>query len=182
MENQRKYLTERELKDLLRAITTPRDRAIFTISYWRGLRASEVGRLTISSFDAKAGRLHIRRLKHSLEGSFLLSPAELTSMRKWLAIRGTGPGPLFTSRQNRGIGRRMLDVLMRKYCKAAGIPPHLRHFHTLKHSIGTHLLGTLDVVDVQHWLGHRDIRSTMVYSQYRSQAADEAARRVYEAA
>jgi len=180
MESDRKYLTEHELKALLKSIKKPRDLAIFTISYWRGLRASEVGKLTISSFDAKAGRLHVRRLKRSLEGSFLLGPPELSAMRAWLKIRGTAPGPLFPSREKRGISRRMLDVLMRKYGELAGIPPHLRHFHTLKHSIGTHLLGKLGIQEVQDWLGHRDIKSTMVYAAFRNQQRDAAARRVYE--
>jgi len=177
--NERKYLTEDEVKRLLRVIEDPRDKAIFTVSYWRGLRASEVGRLNLSSYDDRKGRLHVRRLKRSMDGSFLLSPGELRALRAWIRIRGDKPGALFLSRNGRGIGRRMLDVLARKYGERAEIPEYLRHFHALKHSIGTHLMGNLGLAEVQRWLGHRDIKSTQVYAQIRDQQMDAAARAVY---
>jgi site-specific recombinase XerD len=48
----------------------------------------------------------------------------------------------------------------------------------LKHSIGTHLIGKLDVKAVQDWLGHKDIKSIMVYTQFRSKDRDAASRRI----
>src|SRR5262245_41430165 len=104
------------------------------------------------SYDAKKSRLHVKRLKGSLSGSFPLSPAEVRALRAWLKVRGDKPGPLFPSRHNRPISRQMLDVRMREYGAAACIPLWLRHFHTLKHSIGTHLMGKLGVAEVQRWL------------------------------
>ena len=176
----RKYLTEAEVTSLLRVIKSPRDKALFTIAYWRGLRASEAGRLRLSDFDAKKGRLHVKRVKGSLDGSFLLSPPELRALRAWLAVRGDAAGPLFTSRQQgRGLDRRMVYVLYRGYCKEAGIPRDLWHPHCLKHSIATHLIGKLGVAKTQAWLGHKDIKSTMVYAQIRSAEMDAAAREVY---
>lgn len=175
----RKYLTEAEIASLLRVIKAPRDRAMFTIMYWRGLRASEAGRLRLSDFDAKKGRLHVKRRKGSLDGSFLLSPPELRALRAWLQERGTEAGPLFLSRNQRGIDRRMVWVLHRKYCKEAGIPRDLWHPHCLKHSIATHLIGKLGVAKTQAWLGHKDIKSTMVYAQIRSAEMDAAAKEVY---
>lgn len=175
----RKYLTEDELRKLLSVISDARDKAIFTVAYWRGLRACEVGRLTLASFDRKREMLHVKRAKRSLEGSFPLSPQELRALRGWLKVRGDKPGPLFPSRHGRGISRQMLDVLMRRYGATAGIPEHLRHFHSLKHSIATHLLGKLNIEEVQDWVGHRDIKSTQVYARIRSQQRDAAARRVY---
>jgi integrase len=56
MKEQRKYLTEEELKRFLKGIESTRDRAIFTVSYWRGLRAEEPGQLKLSDWDRKAGR------------------------------------------------------------------------------------------------------------------------------
>lgn len=176
----RKYLTEAELAAFLRAIASPRDKALFTVMYWRGLRASEAGKLRLSDLDAKKGRLHVKRLKGSLDGSFLLSPPELRALRAWLAVRGQEAGPLFLSRQQgRGIDRRMVYVLYQRYCKAAGIPRDLWNPHCLKHSIATHLIGKLGVAKMQAWLGHKDIKSTMVYAQIRSAEMDAAAKEVY---
>lgn len=175
----RKYLTEAEIASLLRVIKAPRDKAMFTIMYWRGLRASEAGRLRLSDFDAKKGRLHVKRVKGSLDGSFLLSPPELRALRAWLVERGDAAGPLFPSREKRGIDRRTVYVLYKRYAKEAGLPKHLHHPHCLKHSVATHLIGKLGTAKTQVWLGHKDVKSTMVYAQIRSAEMDAAARDVY---
>lgn len=175
----RKYLSEAEVASLLRVIKTPRDKALFTVMYWRGLRASEAGRLRFSDFDAKKGRLHVKRKKGSLDGSFLLSPPELSALRAWLKERGNEDGPLFPSREKRGVDRRTVYWLYRRYCGEAGIPRDLHHPHCLKHSIGTHLIGKIGVAKTQAWLGHKDIKSTLVYAKIRSAEMDAAAREVY---
>jgi integrase len=189
----RKYLTEQELKQLLGVIKSPRDRAIFVLAYWRGLRASEIGRIPWSDWDQKKKKIYIFRLKHSLSGEFPLSPQETKALTGWKEVRGNQPGPMFSSRESSsfmaadkgkksaGIGRGMIHVLFERYATQAGLPEHLRHPHSLKHSLGTHLIAKgASLYDVKDWLGHRDIRSTMVYAQMRNAERDAAARKVYE--
>lgn len=189
----RKYLTEQELKQVLGVIKSPRDRAIFVLAYWRGLRASEIGRIPWSDWDQKKKKIYIFRLKSSLAGEFPLSPAETKALTAWKEIRGNHQGPMFLSRESStftlapkgktcaGIGRGMIHVLFRDYAIKAGLPEHLRHAHCLKHSLGTHLIAKgASLYDVKDWLGHRDIRSTMVYAQMRNAERDAAARKVYE--
>ena len=65
------YLTQDELRRLFRAIESVRDRALFLTAYRHGLRASEVGLLTVGDVDFEAGRLTVRRLKNSLPGHSL---------------------------------------------------------------------------------------------------------------
>ena len=186
---ERKYLTEEEFARFLGAVRAEKDArecarnvAIFTVMYWRGLRASEIGKLQLTSWRQKAGSLYVVRAKGSLSGEYLLSPPEARALKAWARERGAQPGPLFPSRNGTGIGRAMLHVLMRKYGERAGLPRDLRHCHVLKHSIGTHLIGKLDVKAVQDWLGHKDIKSTMVYTQFRSKDRDAASRRIYDEA
>jgi len=175
-----KFLTEEEVARLFAAVTVPRDRAILTVAYRRGLRASEVGSLQLEDYRTKAGRLFVRRLKGSHSGEYRLTSAETRALNAWLAVRGTTAGPLFPSNRGRGIGRRMLDVLMKKYGALASLPPDRRHFHVLKHSCGTHLLSGrgLDVAEVQDHLGHADIRNTMVYARITSRRRDALAERL----
>ena len=66
MQTVAKYLTKQELLKLFGAIVNRRDRAIFRICYWNGLRASEIGALQLTSFNAEEGRLMVKRLKGSL--------------------------------------------------------------------------------------------------------------------
>jgi len=48
-------------------------------------------------------------------------------------------------------------------------------------SICTHLVSKdVDVLAIKDWVGHRDIRSTLVYTQIRNAQRNAAAQKVYE--
>jgi integrase len=47
------FLTQDELWQLFKVIKSKRDRAIFLVAYWHGLRASEIGLLQRADVDAK---------------------------------------------------------------------------------------------------------------------------------
>jgi len=176
-----KYLTEEELRALFSAIKSARDRAIFTVAFWRGLRASEVGLLQLADVRLKVGRIYVRRLKGSRSGEHLLSDEELRALRAWSRVRGYDPGPLFPSRRRRGISRYQLDRLMKRYGAAAGLAPEQPPLHVLKHSLGTYLMGRpeSDIRRVQDWLGHANIQNTTIYAQITSAQRDEFARKVF---
>ena len=56
--------------------------------------------------------------------------------------------------------------MFRHYARQAGLPPHKRHSHCLRHSIATHLLDAGQTLEyVQDHLGHRSIKSTGVYAK-----------------
>ena len=159
------FLEFLEISQLFAVIHSPRDRAIFRVAYHGGLRASEIGRIEMRDYDAAADRIMIHRLKGSRSGFHHLCREESRALRAWLKIRGTAPGPMFPSAERSPISRQMLDVLIKKYGAAAGIPKALRHFHILKHSCCTHLLAQGFHPDqVQDWVGHADIRNTMRYA------------------
>ena len=175
------YLTAKELKAFFSVIEDPRDRAMFSVCYWRGLRASELGKLRLDSFDSKAGRLRFNRVKGSRGGNDLLSPVELKRLKAWVKVRGNEPGPLFPSRHHRGIGRCMVFLLFRAYAAAAGLPSEKRHPHVLKHSIASHLVARqVEILKIQRWLGHKSINSTLKYAHLAQADQDELATRIYE--
>jgi integrase/recombinase XerD len=162
-------LTIPEKDRLFAAIKSPRDRAIFGLLYYHGLRASEPGRLAFSDFrqgsSTNLDRLNIKRLKNSISCECALVPAAAQMLRAWVRRRGYQPGPLFPSRQRGPISRFRIFALMRRYCAAAGISKEKSHPHALKHSTAIHLLADKreGLVDVQRHLGHRDVKSTMRY-------------------
>lgn len=179
-----KYLTSKEKDLLFSVIEDPRDRAIFRLAFHHGLRASELGLITIRDYrrgpSLEMDRLFIRRLKGSIGGETVLVSAAAAPLRTWLRIRGAAGGPIFPSRNHRPISRRRLDELMKRYCRLAGIPAEKAHFHTLKHTCGTLLLSERheSIVDVQKHLGHADIRNTMIYAQLTEQANEARAQRL----
>jgi integrase len=167
-----KYLTEAQTAALFKAIKSPRDTAIFRLGYHRGLRATEVGMIQLSDVNLRDCRIRFARLKGSIGGEYHLTSIEERSLRAWLKIRGEEPGPLFPSRQGTPISQQMLDVLMKKYSAAAGIPDELAHFHSLKHSCATHLLRRGEPREaVRDHMGHRSAASTDVYCKFTGQEA-----------
>jgi integrase len=169
------YLTEEEVSRLFNAIGKDvRSQAIFHVIYYRGLRASEIGKLRLEDYRPVVGRLFVRRLKGSNSGEYHITESERTALNRWLRERGKDPGPLFPSRNSKPLSRWPIFALMRRYCAAAGIPPEKAHPHALKHSCGTHLSAReTDVAVIQDHLGHVNIQNTMIYVQITNKRRDQ---------
>ena len=174
------FLTQDETRRLFKAIKKLRDRALFLTAYRHGLRASEVPLLQRSDLDLKAGRITIQRLKGSISGVYPLQPDLLKLLRRYLRSREDSSPALFISNRLSPIDRTTLWRLMQKYGAAALLPAEKRKFHSLRHSIATHLLDAgADVAFVRDWLGHSNIQNTMVYAQLTITTRDQAARSIF---
>ncbi|MBV9446609.1 MAG: tyrosine-type recombinase/integrase [Streptosporangiaceae bacterium] len=171
-----KYLTSEELERLFAVIKAARDKAIFRLAYHRGLRASEVGLLTMAHYRQAAERLYVTRLKNGNSGEYGLTAIEVKALRAWLKERGSRPGAIFLSKKKQAISQQMLDVLMKKYCRLAHIPPEKAHFHSLRHSCATSLLDRgRDIAEIKDHLGHCNIANTDIYARITSARRDRAA-------
>jgi len=177
------YFSPDELKRLFATITSKRDKAIFLIGYRHGLRASEIGKLHVTDIDWKLLRIKLTRLKGSYSGEHPLEADEVRILKAYLKERRAHPrladNPLlFPSNRGTPISQQMLHVLMRGYGRKAKLPENKLHFHTLKHTIATHLLGTSDDIRfVQDWLGHSNIQNTVIYTHLVSSTRAEKARK-----
>jgi len=177
-----KYATQEQVKELLERTkaASVRDHALFTVMYWRGLRASEVARLQLDDWRPDINQIFVRRLKGSNSGQYFAGPDESKALGAWVRVRGSQPGPLFPSRRRSGIGRRMLDVLIKQYAPESW-PADIRHCHTLRHSIAVHLLEKgVELLAVQNWLGHRSILSTMEYVAFTNPMRKRTEKLAYE--
>ena len=175
-----KFLSQDETRRLFKAIKTLRDRALFMTAYRHGLRASEVGLLHRTDIDLKSGRISIQRLKGSLSGVYPLQSDLLKLLRRYIRSREDSSPALFISNRLVPIDRTTLWRLMQKYGSAAMLPPDKMKFHSLRHSIATHLLDAgADVAFVRDWLGHSNIENTMVYAQLTATTRDQAARTIF---
>lgn len=160
-----KYLTPDELKRLIAAIDTKRDKAIFLIAYRHGLRATEVGMLRITDFNPTRQELMIHRVKGSISGMHPMEADEVRILKSYLKQRDLDSPVLFPSNRNLPISRIMLHKLMGTYGTKAKLPADRRHFHVLRHTAGVHLYEkTRDIRFVQRWLGHSKIENTVIYT------------------
>jgi len=174
------YLTQDELKGLLKIVESKRDKAIILLAYTYGLRASEVGMLKRDDVDFERLKIRITRLKNSISSEYPLRTEVARSLKAYLRTRIDKSPILFMSKRKLPISQQMLDVLMKRYGILAKIPKGKRHFHCLKHSIATHMLeATGDIMFVKDWLGHKNIQNTLVYAQLTNKSRDDKALKVF---
>lgn len=169
-----KYLTLSQVDRLLAAPDghTPegiRDRAMLTIMYASGLRASEVVTLRLENVDANAGFLYVLG-KGGKERVVPVADVALSVLGEYLGsarqrfLGKRSSNDLFLSRRGKAITRQTLWNRIRRWALAAGIEQRISP-HTLRHSFASHLLaGGADLRAVQAMLGHADIATTQIYT------------------
>ncbi len=157
-------LSPDEVTQFFEAIPGLKHRAILMTAYAAGLRVSEVVALRIDDIDSRRMVIRLRQAKGQKDRYTLLSPRLLAVLRAyWKADRPTQylfPGNV----PDRPITARTVEKACRDAREAAGLGKHVT-VHTLRHSFATHLLeaGT-DIRIIQVLLGHRNIRTTAVYT------------------
>lgn len=171
-----KYLTQNEMKALLKAINNSaskyfiRDLAIFRVAYRCGLRVSEVSLLRLENYNMEKGELYCQRLKGSRSNTIRLDEKTKEVIDNYIDRYNivNSNEILFKSQENNPISRQTLDYLMKKYCKVAKIPDKTKHhFHAIKHTTAVHLAESgMDIKELQWWLGHKSVSNTEVYFQF----------------
>lgn len=162
-----KYLERGEVERFFRCIPerNTRDLLLFDLIYRHGLRRSEAGLLELE--NVRDGKVWIARRKHGLPGAYPLHPRSKELLARYLKERPQD-GSVYLLRSRRHADRPLsgaeVNRLFHAYAIAADLPADRRHVHVLRHSIGVHLANAnWDIADVQDWLGHRRITSTLIY-------------------
>jgi type 1 fimbriae regulatory protein FimB/type 1 fimbriae regulatory protein FimE len=139
-----------------------RDRVMLRAVYRHGLRASEATGLRWSQIDLDAGTIHVTRLKGSKDSVHTLDRDELRDLRK-LRREVTG---LYAFETERGgpLSADALQYIVREAGRLAALDVEA-HPHMLRHAAGYCLAneGT-DTRLIQDFLGHKDIRHTVRYT------------------
>ena len=136
------------------------DYLMLLVTFNHGLRVSET--LSLTASNIVGGYVIVERGKKSHQCEHPLLPSEAEYLTK---LQGK-----FFNMCRMTFWRRM-----QHYGAKAGLPPHLCHPHTLKHSCGRlGFLGGMTIPDVQAYLGHKNGANTMVYMASDIQTAEEA--------
>lgn len=168
----RKYLTGEEVRSLLLTIfrerVSYRDYCMVSMAFLHGLRVSELTGLKLTDYDPLSNRVHIRRLKGRLSTNHPLLPEEGAALGNWLVERETFPGYslpwLFLSRQGKRLSRQRFYQLLKQYGQKAHLPLPI-YPHMLRHACGYNLAERgNDTRLIQDYLGHRNIRHTVLYT------------------
>ncbi|MBX3127108.1 MAG: tyrosine recombinase XerD [Polyangiaceae bacterium] len=180
--------------DLVRLIETPpadkprglRDRAMLSVGYAAGLRASELVGLRLRDLDltrgvvAVTGKGNKRRLVPLGELALAHLEAHLEARQATESRRRRAPSPyVFTSPRGGPLTRQAYWKIVRATARAAGIR-EAAYPHQLRHSFATHLLaGGADLRSVQVMLGHSDVATTEIYTHVSQGHVRQAHRRAH---
>lgn len=146
-----------------------RDRAILTVLYATGMRASELVALQLTDINFALGIVRV----FGKGGKERLIPVAADALRQVdryttdyrpLLLRDKSSGVLFLSRTGRRLTREDIYRLVVKYVRRSSLKGKISP-HTLRHCFATELLkGGADLRSVQEMLGHADISTTQIYT------------------
>lgn len=180
-------LSVEEVQRLLRCVRTPHNHAYLVAVYSCGLRLSEALHLEVGDIDGQRGLIHVRGGKGAKDRYVPLPERTLALLRAyWKTHRH--PRLLFPAlgRDMRGaheaakpMARNSIQGALRKAKAAAGIIKDGVTIHTLRHSYATHLLERgVNVRNIQRYLGHGCLETTMIYLHLTQAGQEDAVARI----
>ena len=174
-----KYLSLDESVALLHSIdgkNEKRDTCIITLFLNCGLRLSEL--VAINFKDIKGDVLNVIG-KGDKERSIYLNESCRKALKEYIAVRPKDVkdhDALFISERGTRIGRRTVEMMVKKYITLAGLDPKKYSPHKLRHTAATlmHKYGGVDIRSLQQILGHESVSTTEIYTHVDSEQVKEA--------
>ena len=149
-----------------------RDAALLTVLYAGGLRRSEVVALDLRDYDIASGARTIRATPESRERTVYAQDGAAEALNRWVAVRGSTPGPLFVPINKGGkilVGdRRMNDQSIYRVLVKRGEQAGVAAFSAqdLRRTFITRLFESgADISTVQRLAGHASATTTQRYDR-----------------
>jgi site-specific recombinase XerD len=155
-----------------------RDRALLTLLYGTGIRASECANLRQGQVDLKEMTITVRG-KGGNERAIPLNDQVTQVLRNYMQVRGAAlpTAPFFRSRYAGALSRTSIYERVRTWGQRSHLSKTLSP-HRLRHTFATHLVRAgVGIVTIRDLLGHRQISSTQIYLHVTAQDLRAAAER-----
>jgi integrase/recombinase XerD len=155
-----------ELRRIIAASSTQRDRLVLLLMYMAGLRVADVCRLELPDLDFATRMLFIREGKGGKD-AYLPIPRHLfNDLRAWCASRHSGP--VFPSPRGGRLTTRAVQLLVKRCAIAAGLfgatEPRRYHPHSFRHGFATGMMRKKTPMPViQKAMRHESITTTAIY-------------------
>ena len=171
-----------EVRRILECLYHPTYRVCLSTIYMCGLRLNEAVHLQVQDVDGERLMLHVRHGKGAKDRYVPLPQSGLEMLRRYWATH-QHPVWLFPSPKTKmecpalatkPIGASGVQKTFRAALRKSGIQKPAT-VHTLRHSYATHLLeADVSLRVIQSYLGHSDIRTTMIYTHLTPKTEDRA--------
>lgn len=160
-----RFLTEQEVQDFLFVIDSIRDRALFTLLAYSGLRVGELVEVRREDLDFQEKRLMVRNGKGGKDAEIPVADRALNAVSNYLrsGLRDDESPYLFPSPDGGSLSTNRVRVLCRRYADEADIEKDVSP-HMFRHALATNLLAQgCPMPFVQRQLRHSKIETTMKY-------------------
>ncbi len=158
-----KAIHPQDIKKLFEVTTNLKHNTMLKLSYGMGLRVSEIVNIKITDVDSKSMQVFIARGKGKKDRYANLPESILVQLRNY--FKEYKPTEyLFQGQYGGQYSARTAQQIFKLALEKAKINKEVS-FHSLRHSFATHLLenGT-DIRFIQELLGHKDIKTTLLYT------------------
>jgi len=150
-------LNKKEVEKMIEMTTNINHKYVIMFLYYAGLRLNELVHLKDSDIDYNREIIHLKRTKGSKDRVIFLH-------QKLFDFKPLNKGWMFQSSRGSKYTKRSIQEIVKKAAKKAKIKKKVTP-HTLRHSFATHLLeGGADIRHIQKLLGHKDLKSTQIYT------------------
>lgn len=157
-------LSRQEIEKIIDAIENRKHKLLISLSYGAGLRVSEAVNLKIRDINLDELTIHLKGAKGNKDRITIFPEKLKADLHELMALQH-GNEYLFESERGGKLTERTAQMVFEKALKRARIEKEAS-FHSLRHSFATHLLENgVDVRYVQELLGHRNIRTTQLYTK-----------------
>ena len=179
-------LSIEEVRRLIDAVRLPHHQTYLWTVYSLGLRRNEALHLEVGDIDSARGLVHVHRGKGAKDRYVPLPTRTLGVLRDYWATHhhplwlfpAVGPDRRASTTASRPMQAQSVDAALRRVVRELGVRKRVS-IHTLRHSYATHLLEAGVVLPrIQRYLGHRSLRSTMIYLHLTSQGQEQAIARI----
>lgn len=143
-----------------------RNEAIIELLFASGMRVSELCDIKVCDVDLNIGRIRIIGKGNKERFVDICQDETQKALSEWLECRDryVDDAPFFCSRLGRKMSPQSVRLLVRQLTLICGIKKHVTP-HTFRHTFATLLLEEdVDIVYIQHLLGHSSIMTTQIYT------------------
>ena len=155
-------LSKEEIKKLIEAAQSLRDKLLIEFMYSSGLRLSECLKITKENVNLNEKTGIIKSGKGNKDRFFILSEKLIVDLQEYLK---THQESLIFSGRKGFLNPRTVEKIINNTAKRAGIKKRV-YCHLLRHSFATHLLEFgVDIRKIQELLGHSNLQTTQIYTR-----------------
>lgn len=156
-------LSKEECKELFNAPHILKHKFLLAFAYSAGIRMNELRMMKIADVDLDRMQIHVRQGKGKKDRYVILSKY-IASKFSFYLDKVKPQTYLFEGvKPSQPIHERSIQYIINEALQKTEIKKSVS-MHTLRHSFATHLLEDgVDIHSIQRLLGHKDIRTTLIY-------------------